>query len=367
MFVPMDREDAERRPVDIDPNNIHGNPIGFSWYTGSEGGGFVIPKAFKKYNSRCINDTPMGYLHFLVKKSRQSDYSLWLTRYADLFSAINLYIEGLKEYAKREYSSFVVPFGRKHRGKRLDQCSDEEWMLWTMNQPILTDKWTVYFTAVDYFLENPELEYDPTSERVEYVNDLDPRFEDDDEEKEFNDTYDTNDGFVQSDSEPLLVESDYDPAKDHIFNREQLFVSGNSYQGASKDSRTSGFGSKRKRAVSTSESEAEDSSGSSALEADDGHGECQIFCTVRSMIKSTTVSDSQVEETIEKATASKKSVSGRKIVAKKRKRSSHKKTFVVENIELDGSDEYVPSDTEDTPDVTPTRVLRSMSKAGGHH
>lgn len=201
---------------------------------------------------------------------------------------------------------------------------------------------------MEYFLENLELEYDPTSERVEYVNDLDPRFEDDDEEKEFNDTYDTNDGFVQSDSEPLLVESDYDPAKDHIFNREQLFVSDNSYQGASKDSRTSGFGSKRKRAVSTSESEAEDSSGSSALETDDGHGECQIFCTVRSMIKSTTVSDSQVEETTEKATASKKSVSGRKIVAnlKKRKRSSHKKTFVVENIELDGSDEYVPSDTE---------------------
>ncbi|KAK0449520.1 hypothetical protein EV421DRAFT_1900197 [Armillaria borealis] len=345
----MDREDAERRPVDIDPNNIHGNPIGFSWYTGSEGGGFIIPKAFKKYNSRCINDTPMGYLHFLVKKSRQSDHSLWLTRYGDLFSAINIYIEGLKEYAKHEYSSFVVPFGRKHRGKRLDQCGDEEWMLWTIRQPILTDKWTVYFTAVEYFLENPELECDHTSERVEYVNDLDPRFEDDDEEKEFNDTYDTNDGFVQSDSEPLLVESDYDPAKDHIFNREQFFVSGNSYQGASKDSRTSGFGSKRKRAVSTSESEAEDSSGSSALEADDH------------------VSDSQVEETTEKATVSKKSVSGRKIVAKKRKRSSHKKTFVVENIELDGSDEYVPSDAEDTPDVTPTRVLRSMSKAGGHH
>lgn len=145
MFVPMDREDAERRPVDIDPNNIHGNPIGFSWYTGSEGGGFIIPKTFKKYNSRCINDTPMGYLHFLVKKSRQPDHSLWLTRYADLFSAINMYIEGLKEYAKREYSSFVVPFGRKHRGKRLDQCSDEEWMLWTMKQPILTDKvWTCH-------------------------------------------------------------------------------------------------------------------------------------------------------------------------------------------------------------------------------
>ncbi len=155
-----------------------------------------------------------------------------------------MYIEGLKEYVKREYSSFVVPFGRKHRGKRLDQCSDEEWMLWTMKQPILTDKvwtchfrrqvlilrllqWTVYFTAVEYFLENPELECDHTSEQVEYVDDLYPRVEDDEEEKEFNDTHDTTDGFVQSDSEPLLVEGNYNLAKDHIFSREQLFVSGN--------------------------------------------------------------------------------------------------------------------------------------------
>ncbi|SJL15265.1 uncharacterized protein ARMOST_18755 [Armillaria ostoyae] len=254
-----------------------------------------------------------------------------------------MYIEGLKEYAKREYSSFVVPFGRKHRGKRLDQCSDEEWMLRTMKQPILTDKWTVYFRAVEYFLDIPELECDHSSERVEYVNDLDPRFEDDEEEKEFNDTYYTIDGFVQSDSEPLLVEGDYDPAKDHIFNREQLFVSGNhisatasTYQGASKDGRTSGFGSKRRKA--TSESETGGPSGSSTLsEADDG--EDQMLCTVRSMIKSTTVSDSQVEATAKKATASKKSVSGRKRTSENADEAATR-TFV------DGSEEHVPLDTE---------------------
>ncbi len=82
------------------------------------------------------------------------------------------------------------------------------------------------FHGCGIFSRNPELECDHTSERVEYVNDLDPRFEDEEEEKEFNDTYDTIDGFVQSDSEPLLVEGNYNLAKDHIFNREQLFVSG---------------------------------------------------------------------------------------------------------------------------------------------
>ncbi|KAK0185649.1 hypothetical protein F5146DRAFT_1144156 [Armillaria mellea] len=221
----MDHEEAECRPVDIDPNNILGNPI-FAWYTGSEGGGFIIPEGFKKYGSCYINDTPMGYLH-LVKKSCQPDHSLWLTRYVDLFSAINMYIDGLKEYANHEYLSFMVPFGRKHRGKRLDQCIDEEWMLWTMKQPILTDKWTVYFTAVEYFLKNPE-QYEHTHEQAKYMNNLDPRFEDDEEEKEFNDTYDTSDPFVQPDSEPLLVEDNYDPAKDHIFNNEQCSVDSSS-------------------------------------------------------------------------------------------------------------------------------------------
>lgn len=62
-----------------------------------------------------------------------------------------------------------------------------------------------------------------------------------------------------------------------------------------------------------------------------------MLCTVRLMIKSITVSDCQMKETVEKATASKKSVGGCKIVAKKGKRSNHKKNFVVENTELDGS------------------------------
>ncbi|KAK0474117.1 hypothetical protein IW261DRAFT_1423219 [Armillaria novae-zelandiae] len=100
MFVPMAHcEEAERQQVvDIDPNNILCNPIGFSRYTGSEGG--------LKFCGAC---------------------------------------------------------GRKHRGKRMDQCSDGGWMLRTMKQSILTDKSDSEQPLV-------EDDYDPTWRTVVTAN-----------------------------------------------------------------------------------------------------------------------------------------------------------------------------------------------------
>ncbi len=55
------------------------------------------------------------------------------------FDAVEVYFEGLMEYAKQHYADFVVPFGCKHIGKLLHQFEDEPWLKWTMRQPILTN------------------------------------------------------------------------------------------------------------------------------------------------------------------------------------------------------------------------------------
>jgi hypothetical protein len=38
------------------------------------------------------------------------------------------------------YERLIVPFGQKHRGKRICQCRDKSWFLWTLTKKSLTEK-----------------------------------------------------------------------------------------------------------------------------------------------------------------------------------------------------------------------------------
>ncbi|KAK0222206.1 hypothetical protein IW262DRAFT_1460508 [Armillaria fumosa] len=148
----LDRDEAERLPVIIPQEDIDNDPETFAWYEGPQGGGFTVPIQFKKYQNRPVNETPMGYLHYIVNKCswHAKDVPDFL-----FFDAIDVYFEGLMEYARVHYAEFVIPFGTMHRGKRLQQCRDKPWMEWTTKRPDLTQKYIVYFTAVRYFLDNP--------------------------------------------------------------------------------------------------------------------------------------------------------------------------------------------------------------------
>ncbi|KAK0474047.1 hypothetical protein IW261DRAFT_1610691 [Armillaria novae-zelandiae] len=112
----LDRDEAEKLPVVIPQEHIDNDPEAFAWYEGPQGGGFTVPFQFKKYPTRPVNETPMGYLHYIVHKCN------WYTKdiHWAFFDAIGIYVEGLMEYAEDHYAEFIVPgFSRKHRGKRL--------------------------------------------------------------------------------------------------------------------------------------------------------------------------------------------------------------------------------------------------------
>lgn len=56
--------------------------------------------------------------------------------------AFDKYYEGLEAIVETEYDRFIVPFGRRHRGKTIRRCRDKDWLLWTRRQTILVQKVT---------------------------------------------------------------------------------------------------------------------------------------------------------------------------------------------------------------------------------
>ncbi|KAK0460057.1 uncharacterized protein EV420DRAFT_1534815, partial [Desarmillaria tabescens] len=116
----LGRDEAQRLPIVIPQDAIEEAPDDFVWYEGPQGGGFIVPQQFRKYSNRPVNETPMGYLYYIVDKCSAYTKNI----YNAFFAAIDVYFEGLMEYARNHYAEFIVPFGKKHRGKRLQQCRD---------------------------------------------------------------------------------------------------------------------------------------------------------------------------------------------------------------------------------------------------
>ncbi|RDB29800.1 hypothetical protein Hypma_013876 [Hypsizygus marmoreus] len=114
------------------------------WYYGENAGGYVLN--FGKHKGQVLHNTSISYLYWCYKNFNPNH---------SLIGAFELYHEGLEEYAKTHYAEFVVPFGRKHQGKRIAKCRDKDWLLWTTTRKALTDKYPIFFVAVQYWLENP--------------------------------------------------------------------------------------------------------------------------------------------------------------------------------------------------------------------
>ncbi|KAK0460054.1 uncharacterized protein EV420DRAFT_1534808 [Desarmillaria tabescens] len=234
----LDRDEAQRLPVVIPQDDIEEAPNDFVWYEGPQGGGFTVPPQFKKYPNRPVNETPIGYLYFIVDKCSARTKNI----HSAFFEAIDVYFEGLMEYAKVHYAEFIIPFGMKHRGKRLQQCRDKPWMEWTTTKPSLTQKYPIYFTAVRYFLadkrhynvtrdigellsateyeddldlkEVQEREGDDESENDSFIDDGD--IEDEREEEESSDSADESE--ASNNTEESAHTSDIDGSQSYVSN-----------------------------------------------------------------------------------------------------------------------------------------------------
>ncbi len=86
----LDRDEAERLPVVIPQEDIDNDPKAFAWYEGPEGGGFTVPYQFKKYPNRPVNETPMGYLHFIMENCNERTKNVQYFLNIILFNWLNV-------------------------------------------------------------------------------------------------------------------------------------------------------------------------------------------------------------------------------------------------------------------------------------
>ncbi|KAF8886234.1 hypothetical protein CPB84DRAFT_1547759 [Gymnopilus junonius] len=93
--------------------------LSYDWYYSREAGGYVL--TFGKFHGRRMHAASLSYLYWC---DRTFDYD----QRRRLLDAFHNFHVGLEEYVKTNYGDFIVPFGRKHRGKTISQCRDKPWL-----------------------------------------------------------------------------------------------------------------------------------------------------------------------------------------------------------------------------------------------
>lgn len=137
----------------------------YDWYYGNHAGGMVLLRA--TYEGYKIHQVRPSYLQYCQRVlnlntcywvSTAPAYFLRIflihaqTLRNDVFQAFATFKDGLQEYAKTNYEEFLVPFGRKHKGKTIAQCRDKPRMRWTLTRQVLLDK-----VSASYFIERPQV------------------------------------------------------------------------------------------------------------------------------------------------------------------------------------------------------------------
>ncbi|KIK01150.1 hypothetical protein K443DRAFT_132408 [Laccaria amethystina LaAM-08-1] len=187
-----------RNPIDPGGGSL-------DWYYGDHAGGMIFDFNFGKHNGRKLHALCLNYLAWWYTTRTASGRS------HPTLSAIELYVDGLREYAKDNYLDFVVPFGQKHGGQTIGECRDKKWMVWSCTKPDLIIKHPIYFLAVDYHLKNPR-HYNQTRDigellsATKYADDKDLQHEEEEDESDLSDIV-VPDGYVEYESD---AESDSD-------------------------------------------------------------------------------------------------------------------------------------------------------------
>ncbi|EAU90706.2 hypothetical protein CC1G_03975 [Coprinopsis cinerea okayama7 len=141
---------------------------GLYFYFGQEAGGFQMPWGI--HRGKRMHDVPYSYLMWCF---------INLTLARSFRAAFVRYRAGLIEYAERlqerNYRDFVVPLGKKHRGKKIFQVRDIKWMKW-LQKPIgrrkeLREKFDVFFRALDLYLKYGRRRYEATRDIGQLLKD----------------------------------------------------------------------------------------------------------------------------------------------------------------------------------------------------
>ncbi|KZP05605.1 hypothetical protein FIBSPDRAFT_903403 [Athelia psychrophila] len=115
--------------------------ISCAWYWADNAGGHTFD--FGQYidQHQRLRDTSLRYILFCRKP--------------EFFVASDRYTEGLEASLQDDYGRFIVPFGKKHRGKMIEECRDKRWFLWSQKNTRLTNRHPLYFKAVQQWLDHP--------------------------------------------------------------------------------------------------------------------------------------------------------------------------------------------------------------------
>ncbi|KAE9410810.1 hypothetical protein BT96DRAFT_239236 [Gymnopus androsaceus JB14] len=120
------------------------------------------------------------------------------------------FCDGLLEYMQRgdNYKQFIVPFGKTYIGLKINQVRDKGWFEWSVSKPALENlrnKYTIYFTAVRLWLDNPRKEEQirdigESLASTEYADDLD-LYQDDDDYSDTESESDDSDSAIEHDTD----------------------------------------------------------------------------------------------------------------------------------------------------------------------
>ncbi|KAG6915255.1 hypothetical protein DXG01_012440 [Tephrocybe rancida] len=117
------------------------------WYDDKSAGAYVL--TFGRHQGQSLRETSLSYLYWCERNLQDSTQE----RHHAFLNAFEIFHAGLRDYAVSNPDRFRVPFGRKHQGEKLGDFHDPGWLLWTQEQTDLTNKYPVYFEAVQKYLE----------------------------------------------------------------------------------------------------------------------------------------------------------------------------------------------------------------------
>ncbi|EAU90734.1 hypothetical protein CC1G_04003 [Coprinopsis cinerea okayama7 len=132
-----------------DPNDPEYNPDHpLYWRFGTNAGGMIL--RMKKHYGERMNNVPYKYLKWCYKNLK---FALTFRK------AFEAYDKGLRNWIQElgGYGDILVPIGKTYKGLPLKECRDKEWMEWLMEKmtPAYKEDHEIFFLAIKVWLENP--------------------------------------------------------------------------------------------------------------------------------------------------------------------------------------------------------------------
>ncbi|KAK7063763.1 hypothetical protein R3P38DRAFT_11412 [Favolaschia claudopus] len=174
----------------------------YPWFDGEDAGGMIM--SYGQYHGQKMNMLGEDYLGWCFENLR---FRTWARAFVAAFS---IYKANLYDFAEHNFASFLVPFGKRYRGKLLGECRDKPYLVHCSKNKVLREKFPCFFRAVERLFENPRTEcawrdVGELLSATEYADDLELSLQDGPAES--NAGLGDDDGATQSDREFIVSDS----------------------------------------------------------------------------------------------------------------------------------------------------------------